>query len=126
MGRVVIPNLMHSADIGEWSSQLDLMEWFGVVPEMDEQESHYYTIKDDANVTLVFSYNVIQASVQTRLIVAEQTVSVVCHENAQRLWLQDLSGKKLLRAVFLTEGQKTEMTLEIEPRIQVNWSSLQV
>ena len=106
-------------------TELELMEWFGCVPIKHGDFRFQYQISDKSNVTLIFSFDVIEASVQTVIIVAGVPVIKVVHESTRKLWFQDLGKTRLLRAECFPRGHRTELKIEIEPRIQVEWSTLQ-
>lgn len=105
-------------------SELELVEWFGCVPEKFGEGQYRYQVSDRFNVTLVFSFDVIESSVQTIVIVADAATVRVAHESARKLWLQDLGNGSLLRAECFPGGHRTELTIEITPRIKVEWSTL--
>src|SRR5712671_1126448 len=102
-------------------SELELIEWFGC--EAKKGDGQYrYQISDKSNVTLIFSFDVIESSIQTMVLVGEVPVAKVVHESARRLWFQDLGNTRLLRAECFPGGHRTQLTIEIKPRIRVEWS----
>ena len=105
-------------------SEHELTEWFGCVPEKDEDFRYRYRVSDRFDVRLIFSFDVIEASIQTIVTVGDAPVTKVVHEGARRLWLEDLGKTRLLRAEYFSQGYLTQMTVEIEPRIRVEWSTL--
>ena len=104
-------------------SELELIEWFGCVPVRHDFQYQYH-ISDRSNVTLLFSFDVVERSIQTIVTVADAPVVKVVHESARRLWFQEFGKTKLLRAECFPGGHHTQLTIEIEPRIQVEWSTL--
>ena len=69
-------------------------------------------------VTLRFSFNIYERSVQTMLSLSGGSLSTVSHEAAERMVLRD--GK--LRCDFSAADLK--MTIAIDPHISIVWSSL--
>jgi len=115
---------MNARDTFDVPSELELIEWFGCDPVKEGDAKYRYQISDESNVTLIFSFDVIEASVQTIVIVAGVPVAKVVNESARKLWFQDLGKTRHLRAECFPGGHRTELTIEIEPRIRVEWSTL--
>ncbi|HSY16991.1 MAG TPA: hypothetical protein VK815_01595 [Candidatus Acidoferrales bacterium] len=107
-------------------NELELIEWFGCDTVKEDEKRYCYQFSDESNVTLIFSFDVIQASIQTIVTVAGAPVAKVVHESARKLWFQDLGKTRLLRAECLPGGTHTELMIEIQPRIRVEWSTLSV
>lgn len=115
---------MNAKNAFDVPSELELLEWFGCEPVKDSEFRYQYQISDKSNVTLVFYFDVIEASIQTVIVVEEAPVTKVFHESARRLWFQDLGNGRMLRAECFPGGHRTELTIEVEPRIKVEWSTL--
>ena len=81
-------------------------------------------MRDDAGVTLVFSFDGLERSVQTRLVVDGETIDVVSHENAEQLRI-DAYTRELV-ATFVQSGMRTELRVTLLPRIRCTWSALEV
>ncbi len=105
-------------------TERELLEWFGCPPKGGSDSRYAFEVVDSVNVKLRFSFDVIQSSVQTTIFINDVPVTKVVHENARKLWLQDIGGRKTLRAEFATKEEVTQLVIEIEPRIRVEWSSL--
>ena len=115
---------MNTQDVFYVPSELELIEWFSCDPVKEGDAKYRYQISDASNVTLIFSFDVIEASIQTVVIVAGIPVAKVVQESARKLWFQDLGKTRHLRAECFSGGHRTELMIEIEPRIRVEWSML--
>ncbi len=104
--------------------ELELTEWFGCNPVKQGDAQYRYQVSDKSNVTLILSFDVIESSIQTVVIVADAPVAKVVHEGARRLWFQDIGKGRQLRADCFPDGHHTQLAIEIEPRIRVEWSTL--
>jgi hypothetical protein len=100
----------------------DLLLFFGVEPvERDRDEGFFaYEVADERGVTLRFSVNVFEGSVQTVLSMAGSCVERVSREGARRLAI----GKGQLRCELATAGEKGLLTIDVGKRISVSWSSV--
>ena len=116
--------MMNTQNAFEVPSELELIEWFGCASEKSGDARYRYQISDESGVTLIFSFDVIEASVQTVVTVANVLVAKVVHESARKLWFQDLGRTRHLRAECFAGVDRTELTIAIEPRIRVEWSTL--
>jgi hypothetical protein len=115
---------MKEKDMFTIPSELELLEWFGCEPTKAEDGQYRYQVSDKSNVTLIFSFDVIQASIQTVVIKADVPVTKVVQESARKLWIQEFGGRKHLRAECLLGSHRVEMSIEIEPCIKVEWITL--
>lgn len=118
---------MNNAGKFELPDKLDLMIWFGCEPEEPYEGCYRYQIADDSNVKLLFSFDVFNPSIQTSLYANDSVVAVVVHENAKRLWIEDLGNNvSHLRAEFDIPGACVQLRIKVKPKINVSWSLLQV
>jgi hypothetical protein len=102
--------------------EVELLEFFGVEPVARTAEDGYwcYEISDARGVTLRFSFDLFERSVQTALSLGGSHIATVSHEGADRMLVRE--GK--LRCEFSTAGEKTTLTIETGRSLSVSWSSL--
>lgn len=110
---------MSGANSNFLPSQLELLEFFGVVPVEESPEDGYWCweVEDVSGVRLRFSLNELQKSVQTVVTVGERTVVLVSHENAGRMWLTNESGSPELVACFDGGSERTEMRVSVSGKV---------
>jgi hypothetical protein len=102
-----------------YPSELELLEFFGVEPERSDDVT-LFRVRDPLGVSLEFSYNEADDSVQTALHVAGQCICVVCHERMTRFWID----QGALRVEFAFSDSITALSLLTRPTIRVDWSGL--
>jgi hypothetical protein len=102
-----------------YPSNLELLEFFGVEPERSDDVT-LFRVCDPLDVSLEFSFNEADDSVQTALHVAGHCICVVCHERMTRFWIE----QGTLRAEFAFGDYITALSLLTRPTIRVNWSGL--
>jgi len=102
--------------------EVELLEFFGVEPVAHAVEDGYwcYEVLDERGVTLRFSFNLYERSVQTVLSLGGSPIATVSHEGAVRMVVRE--GK--LQCEFSTNGERTTLTVEIGASLCVRWSSL--
>jgi hypothetical protein len=66
-------------------SEFELIEWFGCEPVKDGDGRYHYKVSDKFSVTLIFSFDVIESSIQTSVIVADAPVTKVVQESARQV-----------------------------------------
>ena len=107
-------------------SEYELEEWFSCVFEKIGEGRYRYRTADRSGTQLDFSFDLFEGSIQTIVRAGGEAIITVVHENASRLWLQDLGKSKVLWVEFLTKAERMELKIEVEPRIQVEWSTLRI
>ncbi len=102
--------------------ELELLEFFGADPVERSVENGYwcYVVTDERDVTLRFSFNIRERSVQTVVSLAGANIASVSHEAADRMVVRD--GK--LRCEFSSEASKTALSVETGRSLSVVWSTL--
>lgn len=102
--------------------EIELLEFFGAEPIERSGEDGYwcYTVTDERDVTLRFSFNIFERSVQTVVSVGGANIATVSHEAANRMVVRD--GK--LRCEFSSEDTKTVLIVETGRNLSVVWSTL--
>jgi hypothetical protein len=100
-----------------------LTAFFGADPTERAVDDGYwcYESVDDRGVKLRFSFDALERSVQTQLLLSNLPVATVSHEGAIHLRLDD----RVLRCDFRTAGSKASLTITIGSVIQCDWSTLQ-
>ncbi len=102
--------------------ELELLEFFGTEPVERAVEDGYwsYESSDSRGVTLRFSFNLIERSVQTQLSIYGSPIATVSHEAADRMLVRNGT----LRCEFSTRGERTTLEVETGASLSVTWSSL--
>jgi hypothetical protein len=104
------------------SSELDFSDFFESEPEEAIPRDGYwcYKFKDQHEVELRLSFNILEKSVQTVLLVCGEEVETVVLEGAAELKIREneLHGRFDL-------GRDTRLVILLRPRIVVRWYSLQ-
>jgi hypothetical protein len=108
----------------EVPDEVELLEFFGAEPVERSVEAGYwcYELADERGVTLKFSFNIFERSVQTQLSLRGTPIACVSHEAADRMVLRE--GK--LRCDFRSADSKATLTVEMGPNLCVDWSTLRV
>lgn len=102
-----------------YPSCLELLEFFGVEPEQSDDVT-LFRVCDSLGVSLDFSFNASDDSLQTAMNVAGHCICLVSHERMTRFWIE----QGILRAEFVFDDYTTVLCLLTRPTIQVRWGSL--
>ncbi|QDT44771.1 hypothetical protein Pan241w_48870 [Gimesia alba] len=102
-----------------YPTDLELLEFFEIEPNREGDVLTYYS-KDSSGMTLTFSFNPYDGSVQTILKFEGRVISLVCHEGLTRMWIEDTT----LRAEFERDDYRTNMSIVQSPFLQVEWSGI--
>ncbi|MCB9751775.1 MAG: hypothetical protein H6713_17510 [Myxococcales bacterium] len=106
---------------------LDLLAFFEADPVDSDDEFFYeYLHIDPTGVTLRFTFDIGERSVQTELRLGERVVDRVCSEGAVRIGIESLDERETLRVLFEHVGVKTTLDLVLKPQIEISWSTLRV
>ena len=102
--------------------EVELLEFFGSDPIERSAEDGYfcYAATDVRGLTLHFSFNLHERSVQTTLSLQGASVSSVSHEAADRIALRE----RELRCDFSALDSRTTLVVALYPLILVVWSAL--
>jgi hypothetical protein len=102
--------------------EVELLEFFGDDPVERSVEDGYwcYVMTDERGLTLRFSFNIYERSVQTIVSLGGARVARVSHEAADRMVVRD--GK--LVCEFSSDGSKTTLSVEGGRGLCVVWSTL--
>jgi hypothetical protein len=106
----------------EVPDETDLIEFFEGDPVEKSVEDGYwcYEITDERGITLRFSFNIYERSVQTVLSVAGEKIETVSHESAEKLTI----GGGVLRCEFSLSTARTTLVIDARKRISVTWTNL--
>ena len=110
----------------KWLTEHELLSFF----ESDPIESipadgfWCYELKDKTGISLRFSFNMHEGSMQTVIVLGAEEVSTVSHEGLFSLKIEKNAGSESLKAEFDGNDYQTALELHIKPQIHVHWSSL--
>lgn len=102
--------------------EYELIEFFASEPVERVIEDGYwcYEITGSTGVTLRFSLNLYERSVQTELRMGASVLATVSHELARRL----IVDSQQLRCEFGGTDSRTSLTIDASKRFSVSWSTL--
>jgi hypothetical protein len=102
--------------------EAELLGFFGTEPTTRAVDEGYwcYEISDESGITVRFSFDLYERSVQTTILHGGSQIAMISHEGADRMLLHD----RTLRCEFSTRGEKATLTVETGLRLSVIWSSL--
>ena len=103
----------------KYPSQLQLLEFFGVEPVVQDDVTAY-TVSDDGGLALTLSFNTTDDSLQTSLQVGERVIAVVSQEGMTRFWISE----GVLMCEFVHEDVRINLVVSTHPKIYVEWSGL--
>ena len=100
----------------------ELTEFFGNQPVDESVEDGYWCFEklDHRGVTLRFSFNLFERSVQTTLSLSGQPLITVSHEQARQLRLRD--GQ--LHGEFWGRDSRMRLTIDLKDGVSVRWAHL--
>lgn len=100
--------------------EFELLAFFGKDPIERTADGYMcYQVINPHGVTLRFSFDVSQRSVQTVFSIGAKTIATVSHEGATKMAVDDL-----LSCEFVSNGARTLLKVEPAPGFVVTWSSL--
>jgi len=83
-----------------------------------------YEVTDNSGVTLRFSFNLFERSVQTSVLINGRNIQTVCQEGAVSLTPVLEHGNRGLRGKFQFGSEASTLEIQVAPEIKVNWSAL--
>lgn len=104
-----------------YPTELQLLQFFGVDPVVDDDVSTY-TVSDARGLELSVSFNIADDSLQTAIRFKGGLVDVVSYEGMTKFWIDC----DLLSAEFLQTFVKVSVRVRVQPNIEINWSGLRV
>jgi hypothetical protein len=102
-----------------YPSEIDLLSFFGIEPVRLE-DLYQYTVGGAGGLTLRFSFNPVEDTIQTWLGHVPTPVAVVSHEKLARMWIDG----DVLRAECEYGTGRVQLALTVEPAIKVEWVGL--
>lgn len=105
----------------EYPTELQLLEFFGVEPDV-QGDAYACTVSDDSGLSLTLSFNTADDSLQTSLQFAGRVIAVVCHEGITRFTI----GENVLTCEFAHDDYRVTLTARTRPQIHVEWSGLRI
>ena len=114
------------SDVTTTPEEVDLQRFFGGEPKQAEPQDGYwmYEASDSARVTLRFSFNLHERSVQTSLDVAGANAATISHECARAIRIDAATDE--LVAEFDDGDSRTELRICLRERIRVIWATLAI
>ena len=105
---------------------LELVEFFEREPSerVPEDGLYIYEVTDQYGVTLIFSFNKVEGSVQVRLSRQGNDVALFSQEGATTLSVEDDASGQYLRCKFDIDGACADAKISISPSISVKWVTL--
>jgi len=106
--------------------EISFLEFFGTEPvEIDIDNGFWcYKYVDCFNNSLLLSFNIFEKYIQTVLLVKEEEMITVSHENAVSLKIHSTNGKKYLRGEFNQSNSTTVLEIFLKPKLSVKWGTL--
>ncbi len=104
--------------------EMELVEFFGTGPVERVVEDGYwcYELSDNRGVTLRFSFDLFERSVQTAISMNGAPLATVAHEGAQVMAISD----QALTCRFASPGSRATLVLRVTDSIHLEWSSLRL
>lgn len=110
----------------EVPSQNDFLTLLGIEPEIFDSASGLwsYLVVSPNGIELHLSFNVFEASIQTRLVLGENELMRVCHEGGEWLRFSDTVSRPELKGRFCLQDSRTDLLIQFEPELSISWSTL--
>ena len=116
------------ADQMQVPTELDFLTVFGIIPEEARPGDGYwcYRFEGAEGVSLRFSFNTHERSVQTILTCNQEPLAVVVHELAESVEILQHGAHARIHAVFSVASHECQTLLRILvlPKVHVQWSSI--
>ena len=103
-----------------------MLEIFEQEPSEASPEDGFwcYEMTDDNGITLKFSFNQFDRSVQTTILINGRDIQTVCQEGAVSLTPVLKDGGRGLRGKFQFGNEASTLEIQLVPEIKVKWSAL--
>ena len=102
-----------------YPNEIDLLSVLGVDPERSD-DIYSYIVTDAADITLRFSFNPTDDTIQTWLGRGSTPIAIISHEKLTRMWIDE----GVLRAECQYGTGCVQLALSVYPIIRVEWSGL--
>lgn len=105
---------------------IELLEFFESEPfESSAEEGYFlYRYTDSNGITLDFSYNEVESSVQVNLLFNDNVISNYSQEGAVELSLRKDASGQYVSCSFDFEGATAEARVQLKPNLSVKWFTL--
>jgi hypothetical protein len=106
--------------------ELEWLEIIGIEPTMSLPNDSYwqYQITDSENVTLRLSYNILEQSLQTEILLHERSIQVVTQEGLISIRIYTKSNCRYIEGRCSFDNADSLLTVTLDPIISVLWSTL--
>ena len=106
--------------------ELDLLMFFETDPFESIPEDGYFCYKlvDNREVELFFSFHIIQASIQIRLMLSDCELAVFSREYAEKITIEKDKSGEYLMCIFKLDRAESKAIIFVRPEIKVHWSIL--
>jgi hypothetical protein len=100
----------------------ELLEFFGAEPvESDPADGFWvYELTDAGGVTLRFSFDVLERSVQTEIRLGDRVIAKVSYEGAVSMRCDG----RVLRCEFRSSGTKATLAVDAADALKIEWATL--
>ncbi len=105
--------------------KIDLIEFFGAVPQEDGDGYWCYEVIDPQGIKLLFSWNEIERSIQASLEISNQMFYSICSELALSIEIKKDKTGSYIECVFNYENAKLTIIISTTPFISIKSSSLE-
>lgn len=108
--------------------ELDFLMFFETDPIECIPEDGYFCYKlvDNRGVELFFSFHIIQASIQIRLMLSGCELAVFSGECAEKITVEKDKTGEYLTCIFKLDGAESKAVIFVHPKIKVNWYILEM
>ncbi len=108
--------------------ELDLFEFFNSEPIVSNPGEGFwcYERDDGKGLALRLSFNILEKSIQTILLVDGNETEIVSHEGATRIYIVEESNTKKLKCNFLSTSTNTSLEIMFEPDFRILWQSISI
>jgi UPF0288 family protein (methanogenesis marker protein 3) len=106
----------------EW----ELIEFFGSAEYKSKPEDgfHCYELIAEASLSIEFSLNIFQGSVQVKLRLKKEEVLNIYQEGVVGLSIEGRPTGKVLMVSFDIEAENSSLILRLDPAIHVAWEQM--
>jgi hypothetical protein len=109
--------------IERYPTELNMLETFGISPYAKQPKDGFWSYRfSNGQVTLLFSFNIFEQFIQTRLFVDDMLIDRVTHEGVQTISL--INDRKIIIAKCIADAFAAELTIHLEDTIQITWNTL--
>lgn len=105
---------------------IELLGFFQSEPIESSPEDGYFRYRstDSNGVTLDFSCNEVEGSVQANLMINSLLIANYSQEGAEKLSIKEDKSGRYISCLFEFEGAEAEARIQVAPYISVSWYTL--